>query len=156
MDVKGEVDGIVVVDDFAHHPTAVRATIEAARLRWPGRRVWAILEPRSNSMRRRVFQDTLPPALALGDCVLLSSVHRAAQLSEEQRLDPETVAAAVRSLGKDARVLPGADAIADLLTVEARSGDLLLVMSNGSFDGLCEKLLKKLAAKQIPTGTRTN
>ncbi len=153
MDVKGEVDGIVVVDDFAHHPTAVRATIEAARLRWPGRRLWAILEPRSNSMRRRVFQDALPPALALGDCVLLGSVHRAGQLSEEQRLDPETVAAAIRRLGKDARILPGADAIADLLAGEARRGDVLLVMSNGSFDGLCEKLLKKLAARQIPTGT---
>jgi UDP-N-acetylmuramate: L-alanyl-gamma-D-glutamyl-meso-diaminopimelate ligase len=156
MDVKDEVDGIVVVDDFAHHPTAVRATIEAARLRWPGRRLWAILEPRSNSMRRRVFQDALPPALALGDRVLLGSVHRAGQLSEEQRLDPETVAAAVRSLGKDARVLPGADAIADVLAAEARPGDLLLVMSNGSFDGLCEKLLKKLAARQIPTGAQTN
>jgi len=150
MDVKGEVGGIVVVDDFAHHPTAVRATIEAARLHWPNRRVWAILEPRSNSMRRRVFQDALPPALALGDRVLLGSVHRAAQLSDEQRLDPETVAAAVRSLGKDARVLPGADAIAEVLAAEARTGDLLLVMSNGSFDGLCEKLLKKLAARQIP------
>ena len=154
MDVIGEVDGIVVVDDFAHHPTAVRATIEAARLRWPNRRLWAILEPRSNSMRRRVFQDALPPALALGDRVLLGSVHRAGQLSDEQRLDPETVAAAVRQLGKDARVLPGADAIADLLAAEARPGDLLLVMSNGSFDGLCEKLLKKLAARQIPTGAQ--
>jgi len=100
MDVKGEVDGIVVVDDFAHHPTAVRATIEAARLRWPDRRLWAILEPRSNSMRRRVFQDALPPALALGDRALLGSVHRAGQLSEEQRLDPETVAAAFASSGK--------------------------------------------------------
>jgi len=152
MDVKGEVDGIVVVDDFAHHPTAVRATIEAARLRWPGRRLWAILEPRSNSMRRRVFQDALPPALALADRVLLGSVHRAGQLSDEQRLDPETVAAAVRGTGKDARVLPGADAIAEFLGTEARTGDLLLVMSNGSFDGLCEKLLKKLAARQLQTG----
>ncbi len=156
MDVKGEVDGVLVVDDFAHHPTAVRATIEAARLRWPDRRLWAILEPRSNSMRRRVFQDALPAALALGDRVLLGSVHRAGQLSDEQRLDPETVAAAVRALGKDAQVLPGADAIADLLAKEARPGDLLLVMSNGSFDGLCDKLLKKLAAKQISTGTQAD
>jgi UDP-N-acetylmuramate: L-alanyl-gamma-D-glutamyl-meso-diaminopimelate ligase len=156
MDVKGEVGGILVVDDFAHHPTAVRATIEAARLRWPGRRLWAILEPRSNSMRRRVFQDALPPALALGDRVLLASVHRAGQLSDEQRLDPETVAAAVRALGKDARVLPGADAIAELLAVDARPGDLLLVMSNGSFDGLCEKLLAKLAARKIQSGAQAN
>jgi UDP-N-acetylmuramate: L-alanyl-gamma-D-glutamyl-meso-diaminopimelate ligase len=151
MDVKGEPYGILVVDDFAHHPTAIRATIEAARLRWPGRRLWAILEPRSNSMRRRVFQDALPRALALGDRVILGSVHRAAQLADGQRLDPETVATAVRALGKDARVLSGADAIAELLAAEARQGDLLLVMSNGNFDGLCEKLLKKLAARQIPT-----
>jgi UDP-N-acetylmuramate: L-alanyl-gamma-D-glutamyl-meso-diaminopimelate ligase len=152
MDVKGEVDGILVVDDFAHHPTAVKATIEAARLRWPGRRLWAVLEPRSNSMRRKVFQDALPQSLALGDKVLLGSVHRAGQLSDEQRLDPEAVAAGVRQLGKDARVLPGADAIADLLAAEAKTGDLLLIMSNGSFDGLCERLLKKLAAAHSATG----
>ena len=147
MDVKGEIDNILVVDDFAHHPTAIRATIEAARLRWPGRRIWAILEPRSNSMRRRVFQDALPQSLALGDCVILGSVHRAGQLTDEQRLDPETIIAAVRQLGKDARILPSSDAIADFLAAEARPNDLLLVMSNGSFDGLCEKLLERLQSR---------
>ena len=152
MDVKGEVDGVLVVDDFAHHPTAVKATIEAARLRWPGKRLWAVLEPRSNSMRRRVFQDALPQSLALGDKVLLGSVHRAGQLTDDQRLDPESVAAGVRSLGKDARVLSGADAIADLLAAEAKPGDLLLIMSNGSFDGLCEKLLKRLEARHSTSG----
>jgi len=147
MDVKGEIDNILVVDDFAHHPTAIRATIEAARLRWPGRRIWAILEPRSNSMRRRVFQDALPQSLALGDCVILGSVHRAGQLTDAQRLDPETIIAAVRQLGKDARILPSSDAIADFLAAEARPNDLLLVMSNGSFDGLCEKLLERLQSR---------
>jgi UDP-N-acetylmuramate: L-alanyl-gamma-D-glutamyl-meso-diaminopimelate ligase len=151
MDVKGEIDNILVVDDFAHHPTAVRATIEAARLRWPERRIWAILEPRSNSMRRKLFQDMLPEALALGDLSVLGGVHRAAQLSDDQRLNPENVAAAVRALGKNARVFPDADAIADWVSSETRPGDLLLVMSNGSFDGLCEKLLKRLSARHIPT-----
>jgi UDP-N-acetylmuramate: L-alanyl-gamma-D-glutamyl-meso-diaminopimelate ligase len=150
MDVKGEIDGILVVDDFAHHPTAIQATIEATRLRWPNRRLWAILEPRSNSMRRRVFQDALPQSLALGDRVLLGSVHRAGQLADDQRLDPETVAASVRALNKPAQVLAGADAIADFLAAEARPGDLLLVMSNGSFDGLCDKLMKKLSARTSP------
>jgi len=154
MDVKGEVDGILVVDDFAHHPTAIRATIEAARLRWPKRRVWAILEPRSNSMRRRVFQDALPQALALGDRVILGGVHRAGQLADEQRLDPETITTAVEKLGKDARVLPSADGIAEFLAGEAQPNDLLLVMSNGSFDGLCEKLLKRLAARPSPAEAR--
>jgi len=145
MDVKGEVGGVLVVDDFAHHPTAVKATIEAARARWPGRRLWAILEPRSNSMRRKVFQEALPKALALGDRVILGGVYRAQQLGDENRLDPESVAAGVRALGTDAHVISGADAIAAHLAAEARAGDLLLIMSNGSFDGLCEKLLKKLS-----------
>jgi UDP-N-acetylmuramate: L-alanyl-gamma-D-glutamyl-meso-diaminopimelate ligase len=144
MDVKGEIGGVLVVDDFAHHPTAVKATIEAARGRWPGRRLWAILEPRSNSMRRKVFQDTLPKSLALGDRVILGGVFRAQQLGGENRLDPETVAESVRALGKDAHVLPSSNAIAEYLGAETRPGDLLLIMSNGSFDGLCEKVLKKL------------
>jgi UDP-N-acetylmuramate: L-alanyl-gamma-D-glutamyl-meso-diaminopimelate ligase len=155
MDVKGEIDNILVVDDFAHHPTAIRATIEAARLRWPGRRIWAILEPRSNSMRRRVFQDALPQSLALGDCVILGSVHRAGQLTDEQRLDPDTIIAAVRQLGKDARILPSSDAIADFLAAEARPNDLLLVMSNGSFDGLCEKLLERLQSRPSSSEAHT-
>ena len=154
MDVKGEIDNILVVDDFAHHPTAIRVTIDAARLRWPGRRLWAVLEPRSNSMRRRVFQEALPEALALGDRVVLGAVHRAGQLADEMRLDPETVASSVRHLGKDARVLPSADAIADFLAAESRPGDLLLIMSNGSFDGLCEKLLSRLP-KRLPSEAHT-
>jgi UDP-N-acetylmuramate: L-alanyl-gamma-D-glutamyl-meso-diaminopimelate ligase len=144
MDVKGELGDIVVVDDFAHHPTAVRATLEAARSRWPKRRLWAILEPRSNSMRRKVFQESLPKALALADRVVLGGVFRAQQLGDENRLAPDSVAQSVRELGKDARAFEGAQAIADYLAGEAKPGDLLLIMSNGSFDGLCEKLLKKL------------
>jgi UDP-N-acetylmuramate: L-alanyl-gamma-D-glutamyl-meso-diaminopimelate ligase len=154
MDVKGEFHGVLLVDDFAHHPTAVRATIEAARGRWPGRRLWAILEPRSNSMRRKIFQETLPQSLALADRVVLGGVFRSQQLGEDNRLDPESVAQSVRALGKDARVFNGSDAIAAALTSESEPGDLLLVMSNGSFDGLCEKLMKKLAAEvQVPSGT---
>jgi UDP-N-acetylmuramate: L-alanyl-gamma-D-glutamyl-meso-diaminopimelate ligase len=144
MDVKAEVRGVLVVDDFAHHPTAVRATMEAARARWPGRRLWAILEPRSNSMRRKVFEQTLPVALALADRVVLAGVFRAQQLGDENRLEPEAVAESVRELGKSARVFPSADAIAEQVSLEAEPGDVLLVMSNGSFDGLCEKLLAKL------------
>jgi UDP-N-acetylmuramate: L-alanyl-gamma-D-glutamyl-meso-diaminopimelate ligase len=156
MDVKGEVGGVLVVDDFAHHPTAVKVTIEAARGRWPGRRLWAILEPRSNSMRRKVFQEALPQALALGDRVVLGSVFRAQQLGGENRLDPESVAESVRALGKEARVFPSSDAIAEHLATEAKAGDLLLIMSNGSFDGLCEKLLKKLGeADRVPSEAKT-
>jgi UDP-N-acetylmuramate: L-alanyl-gamma-D-glutamyl-meso-diaminopimelate ligase len=97
-------------------------------------------------MRRKVFQDALPKALALGDRVILAGVFRAQQLGGENRLDPETVAESVRALGKDARVLPSSEAIAEHVGAEAKPGDLLLIMSNGSFDGLCEKVLKKLGA----------
>jgi UDP-N-acetylmuramate: L-alanyl-gamma-D-glutamyl-meso-diaminopimelate ligase len=156
MDVKGEVRGVLVVDDFAHHPTAVRATIEAAQARWPGRRLWAILEPRSNSMRRKVFEETLPVALALADRVVLAGVFRAQQLGDDNRMEPEAVAEHVRKLGKSARVFPSAEAIAEQVSAEADSGDVLLVMSNGSFDGLCEKLLAKLGQPvQVPSGANT-
>jgi UDP-N-acetylmuramate: L-alanyl-gamma-D-glutamyl-meso-diaminopimelate ligase len=131
----------------------VRATIEAARGRWPNRRLWAILEPRSNSMRRKIFQDSLPQALALADRVALGGVFRAQQLGDENRLDPETVAASVRALGKEANVISGGESMAEFLSANAKSNDLLLIMSNGSFDGLCEKLLAKLSASQpVPAG----
>jgi UDP-N-acetylmuramate: L-alanyl-gamma-D-glutamyl-meso-diaminopimelate ligase len=146
LDVKGEFGGMLVVDDFAHHPTAVRATISAARGRWPGRRLWAILEPRSNSMRRKIFQGALPQALATGDKVILGGVHNATQLGDENRLNPEAVAEDVRKLGVDAKVFHGAESIADHLATNGKSGDLFLIMSNGSFDGLCQKLVEKLTS----------
>jgi UDP-N-acetylmuramate: L-alanyl-gamma-D-glutamyl-meso-diaminopimelate ligase len=96
-------------------------------------------------MRRKVFEESLPKSLALADRVILGGVFRAQQLGDENRLDPGSVAESVRRLGKDAHVVPSADQIADYLGGEVKEGDLLLVMSNGSFDGLCEKLLKRLA-----------
>ncbi|GAC1701205.1 MAG: UDP-N-acetylmuramate:L-alanyl-gamma-D-glutamyl-meso-diaminopimelate ligase [Candidatus Acidiferrum sp.] len=152
MDIKGEVDGVLLVDDFAHHPTAIAATIEAARGRWPGRRIWAILEPRSNSMRRKVFEESLPAALALADRIILSGVFRSQQLGDESRLDPAAIARTLNGLGKDARVLPSANAIVATVTIESQPGDLLLVMSNGNFDGVCDKLLAELGkAGRLPS-----
>jgi len=148
LEVKGEVGGILVVDDFAHHPTAVRATIEAARSRWPGRRLWAILEPRSNSMRRRIFQESLPEALALADRVVLGGVFRSQQLGDDERLSPGDVARSVCRLGRNARHIAGSAEIAETLACEAAPGDLLLIMSNGSFDGLCDRLLASLREKE--------
>jgi UDP-N-acetylmuramate: L-alanyl-gamma-D-glutamyl-meso-diaminopimelate ligase len=144
MDVKGEIHGVLVVDDFAHHPTAVTATIQAARGRWPGRKLWAILEPRSNSMRRKIFEETLPKALSLADRVVLGGVFRAQQLGDDNRMQPETVAERVRAGGIDARVLESSREIAEFVGGQATPGDVVLVMSNGSFDGLCDKLVKAL------------
>ena len=144
MQVRGEAAGVTVVDDFAHHPTAIRATIEGARDRWPGRRIWAAFEPRSNTMRRRIFEEDLADSLASADGAVLGAVNRAQLLSEDERLSPERVLARVRSAGRRAEAFGSADAIADFLAAEVRPGDVVLALSNGSFDGLCEKLLARL------------
>jgi UDP-N-acetylmuramate: L-alanyl-gamma-D-glutamyl-meso-diaminopimelate ligase len=147
LEVKGEAGGVIVVDDFAHHPTAIRATIEAARTRWPGRRLWAIFEPRSNTMRRRAIEGDLASALATADAAILGPVHRQQLLSEEERLSPERVVAVVRGAGKTAEAMGSAEEIAEYLAEKTQSNDLALVMSNGSFDGLCNLVLQRLAER---------
>jgi UDP-N-acetylmuramate: L-alanyl-gamma-D-glutamyl-meso-diaminopimelate ligase len=147
MEIKGEVDGILVVEDFAHHPTAIRLTLEAARTRWPVRKIWAAVEPRSNTMRRKVFQDALPESLSLADAVLFGPVNRAQQLGEDERLSPESIAESLRARGRDSRAFESAEKIAEHLASHAASGDLVLVMSNGGFDGLTARLLEKLQSR---------
>ncbi len=147
MDVRGEAGGITVVDDFAHHPTAIRETILAARQRWPDRKLWAVLEPRSNTMRRKVFEGALPVALADADAVVIGPVNRPHQLSDAERLSPEAVVSALRAAGKAADAFGSGREVADYLSSEVRAGDVVLVMSNGDFDGLCSLLLEKLASR---------
>ncbi len=149
MEIKGEANGVLVVEDFAHHPTAIRLTLEAARTRWPGRRIWAAIEPRSNTMRRRVFQDVLPDALAIADGVMIGPVNRAQLLSEEDRFSPEALTEALRKRGRVAEAFQSSAEIADDLSERVRAGDLVLVMSNGSFDGLCSRVLDKLNAIRV-------
>jgi UDP-N-acetylmuramate: L-alanyl-gamma-D-glutamyl-meso-diaminopimelate ligase len=144
MEIKGEPGGVLIVEDFAHHPTAIRLTLEAARTRWPGRKIWAAVEPRSNTMRRKIFEDVLPDALALADAVLLGPVSRAELLADDDRLSPESIADAIRRRGKPALNFASAADVASHLAAHAAPGDLVLVMSNGSFDGLCSRLLDRL------------
>jgi len=152
LEVKGESSGVLVVDDFAHHPTAIRVTIEAARNRWPGRRLWAVFEPRSNTMRRKVFEQDLASSLSTADAAVLGAVNRANLLDDAERLSPARVLDAIRAAGRMAEGFDSADEIADYLAREAQPGDLVLVMSNGSFDGLCGKLLGKLQERGAPAG----
>jgi UDP-N-acetylmuramate: L-alanyl-gamma-D-glutamyl-meso-diaminopimelate ligase len=152
LEVKGESSGVLVVDDFAHHPTAIRATIDAARHRWPGRKLWAVFEPRSNTMRRRVFENDLAASLATADVALLGAVNRANLLSDEERMSPVRVFEAIRKAGRKAEGFDTAEEIAEYLAAETKTGDLVLVMSNGSFDGLCGKLLGKLQERETPAG----
>lgn len=144
MEIKGEERGVLVVEDFAHHPTAIRMTLEATRTRWPGRKIFAAVEPRSNTMRRKIFQDVLPDALAIADEIVIGPVSRAQLLEEGERLSPESIAESLRDRHRPAQAFDSAVAIAEYLAAQAHSGDMVMVMSNGSFDGLSGKLLEKL------------
>ena len=145
QEVRGTTErGIVVIDDFAHHPTAIREAVAGLRKRYDGRRLWAIFEPRSNSTKRKVFQESLPAALATADAVCISSVSKPGNLAEEDQLDTEMVMQTLRNGGLPAFYEPDADAIVDRLREEAQDGDVVAVFSNGGFGGIHEKLLEAL------------
>jgi UDP-N-acetylmuramate: L-alanyl-gamma-D-glutamyl-meso-diaminopimelate ligase len=144
LEIKAEVYGITIIDDFAHHPTAISQTLKALRNRYPERRLWAVLEPRSNTLRRKVFQSELTQSLALADEVVLAAVFKPEAVPEKQRLDPAAVVAALCSLGKPARLLDSAERIVGFLAAELRPGDMVAILSNGGFGGIYEKLPAKL------------
>ena len=148
QEVVGEFRGIVVIDDFAHHPTAVRETIRAVRGRYPGRRIVAVFEPRSNTSRRKIFQREFAAALGESDEVILAGVFGANKIPAEERLSPEEVAAELRASGHPAEVLPEVGEIVSRLADTCRAGDLVLIMSNGGFGGIQEKL--KSALSPVP------
>jgi UDP-N-acetylmuramate: L-alanyl-gamma-D-glutamyl-meso-diaminopimelate ligase len=152
LEVRGEADGVVVLDDFAHHPTAIGETIRALRRRYAGRRLWAVVEPRSWSMRRNVFQDRLVAAFEGADEIVIAAVFDPERIPEDQRLDPDRLVAALARSGLSARFLPGADAILEHLSGQTRSGDVVAVMSNGGFDALHDRLLDALRARAAATG----
>jgi UDP-N-acetylmuramate: L-alanyl-gamma-D-glutamyl-meso-diaminopimelate ligase len=150
LEVVGEAKGVTVYDDFAHHPTAVDETLRAVRAAAPGRRIWAIFEPRSASSCRRVFQDDFARAFGGADEVVLASVFRSA-LPPEERLSETKLVEDLTRQQVHARHLPTIDAIVDTVTAEARDGDLVVVMSNGGFGGIHRKLVAALAER----GTRS-
>lgn len=146
LEVVAEINGITLVDDFGHHPTALRETITALRTKYPGRRLWALFEPRSNTTRRAVFQHDLPAALALADQVGLIKVARAEQLPENERLNPEQLMEDIRKQGVPALYEDEVDSLLAKVVPGLKSGDVVAAFSNGSFDGLLPKLAKKLEA----------
>jgi UDP-N-acetylmuramate: L-alanyl-gamma-D-glutamyl-meso-diaminopimelate ligase len=144
QEVRGTVRGITVIDDFGHHPTAIRETLAGLRKKFGPARLWALFEPRSNTTRRAVFQDDFPEAFAEADGVFIAQVARLDQLPEAERLDPERVVATIASTGKPAFYEPTADSIVARLAPLAKSGDIVIVFSNGAFDGIHQKLLDGL------------
>ncbi|MBI4529653.1 MAG: UDP-N-acetylmuramate:L-alanyl-gamma-D-glutamyl-meso-diaminopimelate ligase [Deltaproteobacteria bacterium] len=146
QELRGEVGRIAVIDDFAHHPTAVRETILAVRSTYPGRRLWAIFEPRSNTSRRRIFERELPQALSYADRVVLAGIYQPEKIPEDERLDPENVVWEVNRQAGEPRAVhfERAGDIPEYVVSEARSGDVVLIMSNGGFDGIPDKILNLL------------
>src|SRR5271157_1403524 len=144
LEVKAEVHGVTIIDDFAHHPTAIAGTLQALRARYRGRRLWAVLEPRSNTLRRKVFEGELAQSLAHADLIVLASVFKSDAIPEAERLDPQNVIAKLNAQGKPARLLASADLIVDAIAAELRNGDVVAIFSNGGFGGIYEKLPAKL------------
>ena len=144
QEVRGTVRGITVIDDFGHHPTAIRETLRGLRHQYPRRRLWALFEPRSNTTRRAFFQDALPAALAEADGVVLAQVARQEQLAADDRLDPARVVADIAAAGREAYYEPDVDAIIARLRPLAREGDVIVVLSNGGFGDIHKRLLAEL------------
>jgi UDP-N-acetylmuramate: L-alanyl-gamma-D-glutamyl-meso-diaminopimelate ligase len=150
LEVKAEVNGVTIIDDFAHHPTAIEQTIRALRSRYPQSRLWVVLEPRSNTLRRNVLQDALARSLAHADQVVIAAIFKSEAIPENERLDLDRVAAQIQQSGKPARILADADAIVDAIAPELRARDVVAILSNGGFGGIYEKLpqrLRNLVAK---------
>jgi UDP-N-acetylmuramate: L-alanyl-gamma-D-glutamyl-meso-diaminopimelate ligase len=144
LEVKAEIGGVTVIDDFAHHPTAVRETLRALRARYPGRRLWAVLEPRSNTLRRKVLAADLVQSLTAADHVLMAGVYQMERIPADERLHPEEVVDAIVAAGTPAELHPDVNSLVRTLAAEVEPGDVVAILSNGGFDGIYEKLPRRL------------
>lgn len=138
---------VTLIDDFAHHPTAIEATLGAVRSRYAGRRLWALFDPRSNTSRRRTFQVEIARALAAADRVLIGPVHNAAQLAPAERFSAAEAARAIAEAGRPAAALDDFAALAEIVEREAEPGDVVVALSNGAFGGVVARLARTLAAR---------
>jgi UDP-N-acetylmuramate: L-alanyl-gamma-D-glutamyl-meso-diaminopimelate ligase len=151
LEVRAEIAGITVIEDFAHHPTAIRETLRALRSVYPESRLWAVLEPRSNTLRRKVLEPDLVASLRLADRVVLAGVYQQQRIPDAERLHPEDVVRALNAgdatsvaEGPKAELLPDANAIVSGIAPRLETGDVVAILSNGGFDGIYEKLPARL------------
>src|SRR5262245_28823394 len=144
LELRGEVDGIRVYDDFAHHPTAVAETLRAVRQRYPQDRIWAVFEPRSQTCRRKIFEQDFITAFDPADTVVIARVFSSAKLDLEKQLSPDRVVEGIRERGKTAETFDSTDEIVRHVASQAIPGDHVVIMSNGGFDNIHEKLLGSL------------
>jgi UDP-N-acetylmuramate: L-alanyl-gamma-D-glutamyl-meso-diaminopimelate ligase len=148
MQVRGVVDGVTVIDDFAHHPTKVRETVRAVRARHPRSHLVAVFEPRTNTSRRKFFQATYPASFTAADEVVLVPPYDAEKIPEWDRFDSEALVATLRKQGQPAALCQTADEVVAALAGRLGAGAVVLIMSNGPFDGIHEKLLSALRTRQ--------
>src|SRR3989441_4325651 len=144
MEGRGIAGGVTVLDDFGHHPTAIRETLRALRIKYPQQKLWAIFEPRTNTTRRNIFQKELADSFCDADAVIISQVARLELLAPDERLNPERLMQDLRAAGKEAAYLPDVDAIVAHVAKSAQGGEVVCVFSNGGFGGLHGKLLARL------------
>jgi len=147
LEVRAEANGITLVDDFGHHPSALRESIAALRAKYPGRRLWALFEPRSNTTRRGIFQNELAQSLSAADGVYITEIARKEQIDPQMRLDPKKIADDIRKAGRESFYLPGPEEILKDILPRLKSGDVVAVFTNGSFGGLVGKLATALQKK---------
>ncbi len=144
QELRGDENGFAVIDDFAHHPTAVRETIAAIRASYPERKLWAVFEPRTNTSRRRYFEAEISKALSGADAIVLAGVFRPEQIPVEERLRPERIVGELEQRGLEAKFVPDVDDIIEHLVNGRTGADVALIMSNGGFGGIWERLLARL------------
>jgi UDP-N-acetylmuramate: L-alanyl-gamma-D-glutamyl-meso-diaminopimelate ligase len=144
QEIRGEPRGIVVMDDFAHHPTAVRETVTAVKNAYPGRRLFAVFEPRTNTSMRKVFQDQYPLSFDDADVICIRQPPLLEKIPEGERFSSETLVDTLKRRGKAAQFFADTGGIIDFLRHAAVSGDVILIMSNGGFDNIHERLLQSL------------
>ena len=144
LEIRAEVNGVTIIDDFAHHPTAIRETLRALKTAYAGRKLWAVLEPRSNTLRRNVFERELVESLALADEVVLAAVFKSEAIPVLERLEPEHVVDALRAKHVPATLGADADAIVADMAPRVRPGDVVAILSNGGFGGIYTKLPKAI------------
>ena len=144
LEVRAQIGGITVIDDFAHHPTAIRETLRALRAVYPQARLWAVLEPRSNTLRRKVLEADLVESLRLADRVILAGVYQQQRIPDAERLHPEDVVQALNALGTPAELRPDVESIIDSIAPHLQPGDVVAILSNGGFDGIYHKLPARL------------
>ena len=147
LEVRAEIGGITVIDDFAHHPTAIRETLRALRSAYPQSRLWAILEPRSNTLRRKVLETDLVAALRLADHVILAGVYQQQRIPDAERLHPEDVIYALNLAGTKAELHPDVEAIVRAVVPQLQPGDVVAILSNGGFDDIYDKLPARLSER---------